>query len=45
MSLLTKQLMTGGDQSSLKTKILGKEVSLPFGFAPCAMHKLAHPQG
>lgn len=44
ISLLTKQLI-GVNQPSLKTRILGKEVSLPFGFAPCAMHKLAHPKG
>lgn len=30
---------------SLKTKILGKEVDLPFGIAPFAMQKLVHPDG
>lgn len=30
---------------TLNTSILGKNVDLPFGFAPSAMHKLAHPAG
>ena len=44
LSLLTKQ-MKGGASLTLKTRILGHEVGLPFGFAPSAMHKLAHPRG
>ena len=44
LSLLTKQLI-GVNQPNLKTEILGRDISLPFGFAPCAMHKLAHPKG
>lgn len=27
------------------TKIFGENVSLPFGFAPAAMHCIAHPDG
>jgi (S)-2-hydroxy-acid oxidase len=30
---------------SMSTKILGKEVSIPFGMAPVAMQKLIHPEG
>ncbi|KAL2827319.1 FMN-dependent dehydrogenase [Aspergillus cavernicola] len=29
----------------MRTKILGTEVSLPFGFSPAASQKLAHPDG
>lgn len=30
---------------SLKTKILGKQVDLPFGIAPFAMQRLITPEG
>lgn len=30
---------------SMKTTILGREMSLPFGIAPTAMHKLVHKEG
>jgi isopentenyl diphosphate isomerase/L-lactate dehydrogenase-like FMN-dependent dehydrogenase len=30
---------------STKTKILGKEVDIPFGVAPVAMQKLIHSEG
>ena len=30
---------------STKTKVLGHELSLPFGVAPLAMQKLIHPLG
>lgn len=30
---------------SMKTKILGEEVDLPFGIAPFAMQKILHPRG
>lgn len=33
------------EQVCLKTKILGKEVDLPFGVAPVAMQKLVNPIG
>lgn len=34
--------MTSLDMS---TTVMGKKVSIPFGIAPSAMHKLAHPEG
>lgn len=30
---------------SMKTKILGREVNIPFGVAPVAMQKLITPEG
>jgi isopentenyl diphosphate isomerase/L-lactate dehydrogenase-like FMN-dependent dehydrogenase len=29
----------------MKTKILGREVNIPFGVAPIAMQKLIHSDG
>ena len=30
---------------SMKTSVLGTEISMPIGIAPTAMQKMAHPEG
>jgi (S)-2-hydroxy-acid oxidase len=37
---LNPRILVDVSKVSLKTKILGKYIDLPFGFAPSAMHKL-----
>ena len=42
---LNPRVLVDMTQLSFKTMFLGKQVSLPFGVAPTASHKLAHPDG
>ena len=32
-------------QRSMKTTVLGTEISMPIGIAPTAMQRMAHPDG
>ncbi|KAM0815095.1 putative FMN hydroxy acid dehydrogenase domain-containing protein, partial [Seiridium cardinale] len=39
------RILVNVDNVDLSTEIFGIKTSLPFGFSPAAMHKLAHPDG
>lgn len=39
---LNPRVLVDMTKLSMKTSILGRELNLPFGIAPTAMHKLAH---
>lgn len=39
------RVLTGLSQIDLSTKVLGSSLKKPFGFAPSAMQRLAHPLG
>lgn len=42
---LRPRVMRNVDGCDMSTTILGQKVDAPFGFAPSAAHKLAHPHG
>ncbi|PIA13649.1 hydroxyacid oxidase 1-like protein [Coemansia reversa NRRL 1564] len=42
---LHPRMLRDVSQISTETTILGQKVKTPLGVAPCAMHKLAHPEG
>ncbi|KAJ3578413.1 hypothetical protein NPX13_g2150 [Xylaria arbuscula] len=39
------RILVNVDNIDLSTEIFGTKTSLPLGFSPAAMHKLAHPDG
>lgn len=42
---LRPRIMKNVDGCDMSSSIFGQQVKAPFGFAPSAAHKLAHPQG
>jgi (S)-2-hydroxy-acid oxidase len=42
---LTPRVLVDMNNVSMKTTILGHELSLPFGIAPFALQKILHPKG
>lgn len=43
--LLNQKILKDVSTISLETEILGRKVGLPIGFAPSAIHKMAHEDG
>ena len=43
--LFLPSMMVDPTNITMKTRIFGNTYSMPIAFAPCAMHKLAHPEG
>ena len=43
--LLLPKMLRNVSKLNMSVTSFGGEFSLPFGFAPTAMHKLAHPSG
>ena len=39
------KMMVDVSRRSMRTKVLGNEVSMPIGIAPTAMQRMAHPEG
>jgi (S)-2-hydroxy-acid oxidase len=42
---LTPRVLVDMNNVSMKTTVLGQELSLPFGIAPFALQKILHPKG
>ena len=39
------RMMVDVSKRSLKTSVLGQEISMPIGISPTAMQRMAHPDG